>query len=40
MPDITFEILDKMALGQYDEQAAEQRQKERFKLFQPTKGRG
>jgi transposase InsO family protein len=32
-PDITFEILDKVALGQNDDQAAEQLQKERAKLF-------
>ena len=32
-PDITFEILDKVALSQNDDQAAEQLQKERSKLF-------
>jgi hypothetical protein len=32
-PDITFEILDKFALSQTDDQAAEQLQKERSKLF-------
>jgi len=32
-PDITFEILDKVALNQTDDQAAEQLQKERSKLF-------
>jgi len=32
-PDITFEILDKIALSQNDDQAAEQLQKERSKLF-------
>jgi len=32
-PGITFEILDKVALGQNDDQAAEQLQKERAKLF-------
>jgi transposase InsO family protein len=32
-PDVTFEILDKVALGQNDDQAAEQLQKERSKLF-------
>ena len=32
-PDITFEILDKAALSQTDDQAAEQLQKERSKLF-------
>ena len=31
--DITFEILDKVALSQNDDQAAEQLQKERAKLF-------
>jgi hypothetical protein len=31
--DITFEILDKVALSQNDDQAAEQLQKERSKLF-------
>ena len=31
--DITFEILDKVALNQTDDQAAEQLQKERAKLF-------
>ena len=31
--DITFEILDKAALNQTDDQAAEQLQKERSKLF-------
>jgi hypothetical protein len=32
-PEITFEILDKAALNQTDDQAAEQLQKERSKLF-------
>ena len=32
-PDITFEILDKVALSQNDDQAAEKLQKERSKLF-------
>jgi len=32
-PGITFDILDKVALGQNDDQAAEQLQKERAKLF-------
>jgi len=32
-PDITFELLDKVALSQNDDQAAEQLQKERSKLF-------
>lgn len=32
-PDVTFEILDKFALRQTDDQAAEQLQKERSKLF-------
>jgi len=32
-PDITFEILDKIALSQNDDQAAEQLQKERSQLF-------
>jgi transposase InsO family protein len=32
-PDITFEILEKVALSQNDDQAAEQLQKERSKLF-------
>jgi transposase InsO family protein len=32
-PDITFEILDKVAFSQNDDQAAEQLQKERSKLF-------
>jgi transposase InsO family protein len=32
-PGITFEILDKLALNQTDDQAAEQLQKERAKLF-------
>jgi len=32
-PDITFEILDKAAIDQTDDQAAEQLQKERSKLF-------
>ena len=32
-PDITFEILDKVALSQTDDQAAKQLQKERSKLF-------
>ena len=32
-PSFTFEILDKVALGQNDDQAAEQLQKERAKLF-------
>jgi len=32
-PDITFELLDKIALSQTDDQAAEQLQKERSKLF-------
>jgi len=32
-PDITFEVLDKMAINQTDDQAAEQLQKERSKLF-------
>ena len=32
-PEITFEILDKIALSQNDDQAAEQLQKERSKLF-------
>ncbi|MFZ2170821.1 MAG: hypothetical protein WAW61_14440 [Methylococcaceae bacterium] len=32
-PDITFEIPDKVALSQNDEQAAEQLQKERFKYY-------
>ena len=32
-PDVTFEILDKTALNQTDDQAAEQLQKERSKLF-------
>jgi hypothetical protein len=32
-PGITFEILDKVALNQTDDQAAEQLQKERSKLF-------
>jgi hypothetical protein len=32
-PGITFEILDKVALAQNDDQAAEQLQKERAKLF-------
>jgi len=32
-PDITFEILDKVALNQTDDQAADQLQKERAKLF-------
>jgi hypothetical protein len=32
-PDITFEILDKVALSQNDDQTAEQLQKERSKLF-------
>jgi len=31
--DITFEILDKVAISQTDDQAAEQLQKERAKLF-------
>ena len=32
-PGITFEILDQVALSQTDDQAAEQLQKERYKLF-------
>ncbi len=32
-PGITFEILDKIAFNQTDDQAAEQLQKERSKLF-------
>ena len=32
-PGITFEILDKVAFSQNDDQAAEQLQKERSKLF-------
>jgi len=32
-PGITFEILDKVALNQTDDQAAEYLQKERSKLF-------
>ncbi|MDD1625360.1 MAG: hypothetical protein LUO94_11435 [Methylococcaceae bacterium] len=32
-PDITFEVLDKVALSQNDYQMAEQLQKERSKLF-------
>jgi transposase InsO family protein len=32
-PDITFELLDKIAVSQTDDQAAEQLQKERSKLF-------
>jgi len=32
-PDITFEILDKVALNQTDDQAAEQLQKGHSKLF-------
>jgi len=32
-PGITFEVLDKMAVSQTDDQAAEQLQKERCKLF-------
>ena len=32
-PDIPFEILDKVALNQTDDQAANQLQKERAKLF-------
>ncbi len=32
-PGITFEILDKFALSQTDDQATEQLQKERSKLF-------
>jgi hypothetical protein len=32
-PDITFEILDKVALSQTDDQAAERLQNERSKLF-------
>jgi hypothetical protein len=32
-PGITFDILDKVALGQNDDQAAEQLQKQRAKLF-------
>ena len=32
-PDITFELLDKVALSQNDDKAAEQLQKERSKLF-------
>ena len=34
-PDITFEILDKVALSQNDDQAAEQLQKERSKFLKP-----
>jgi hypothetical protein len=33
-PDVTFEILGKAALNQTDDQAAEQLQKERSKLFE------
>ena len=32
-PDITFEILDRVAISQTNDQAAEQLQKERAKLF-------
>jgi hypothetical protein len=32
-PNVTFEILDKVANGQPDDQAAEQLQKERTQLF-------
>jgi hypothetical protein len=32
-PDITFEILDKVTVDQTDDEAAEQLQKERSKLF-------
>lgn len=32
-PDIAFEVLDKVAIRQTDDQAAEQLQKERSKLF-------
>ena len=34
-PDISFEILDGAALSQTDDEAAEQLQKERTKLFKP-----
>ena len=37
-PDITFEVLDKVALSQNDDQMAEQLQKERSKLFNPFIG--
>ena len=39
-PDMTFEILDKAALNQTDDQAAEQLQKERSKLFKTIHERG
>jgi len=37
-PDINFEILDKVAVDQTDDQAAEQLQKERSKLFKTIRG--
>ncbi|SJM92681.1 conserved hypothetical protein [Crenothrix polyspora] len=39
-PGVTFEILDKFALSQTDDQAAEQLQKERSKLFKTINERG